>query len=349
MNLRKKVISIISSVIMLFAATFNVSAASAVSTTARTMKPLTTYGGHVYATGLDAYPCTLVNGTWVAGSTCITETYSKKIQGYATNNEYANCIIYAYFCEDGNFTSRTVTYGDVKIPSSDITITKTVRSGTQVVDRYVKVRIPDVVSGGSSLKYVAYYPNAAKKSNNVANWIVIKADDTVPTATYTLSTTAQTNQPVTINVTASDNVAVSSITLPDGTVESASTATYTASKNGNYDFIVTDTAGNTSTITATVSNIDTTAPTASYTLSTTEQTDQPVTINVTASDDVAVSSITLPDGTVEDASTATYTASVNGSYDFIVTDTAGNTSTVTATISNIDTTSNTDTTVSAES
>lgn len=82
------------------------------------------------------------------------------------------------------------------------------------------------------------------------------SDTTAPTGTYTLSPSDSTSGPVTINFTASDNVGVASITLPDGSVVNSDTATYSVSENGSYNFVVTDISGNEATITATVSNIN---------------------------------------------------------------------------------------------
>lgn len=167
-------------------------------------------------------------------------------------------------------------------------------------------------------------------------------DTVAPSGSYTLSTTAQTSGEVTINFSATDdNSGVKSITHPDGSVVEATTTTYVVKENGKYNFIVTDNAGNTATIDVIVSNIvvtvvDITAPSGTYTLSTTASTTSPVTIYFNAADDSSgVKSITLPDNTIVPASSATYTVNANGTYKFIVTDNAGNTAPISVPVTNI--------------
>ena len=103
--------------------------------------------------------------------------------------------------------------------------------------------------------------------------------------------------------------------------------------------------GNTFTLRTEVSNLDYLAPEAEYTVTPDIWTNGPAAIHVTATDpepedDYApsgVQSITLPDGTVVDGDTADFTVSVNGTYDFIITDNGGNTATLHAEVGNVDT------------
>jgi hypothetical protein len=81
---------------------------------------------------------------------------------------------------------------------------------------------------------------------------------------------------------------------------------------------------------------DTTPPSAISTLSTTSATTGPVTITLSAYDDLSgVAAITAPDGTLVQASTATYSVNANGTYTFKVIDNAANTATIPVTVSNI--------------
>ena len=48
-----------------------------------------------------------------------------------------------------------------------------------------------------------------------------------------------------------------------------------------------------------------------------------------------VKSITMPDGTVVEGDAADFTVSVNGTYDFIITDNGGNTTTLHAEVGNV--------------
>lgn len=82
---------------------------------------------------------------------------------------------------------------------------------------------------------------------------------------------------------------------------------------------------------------DTTPPIGGYNLSTTAWTTGNVTINVTATDaQSGVKSITTPDGTTVAGPTCSYKVSGNGTYNFVLTDNAGNTCTYPVTVSNID-------------
>ena len=115
-------------------------------------------------------------------------------------------------------------------------------------------------------------------------------------------------------------------------------------QNGIYEFSVRDHCGNVLPYPVDVANIDLMPPTADYELLTDEWTNVPVTIRVKADDlspedgyaPSGIRSITLPDGEVVEADTADFIAEQNGSYDFIVTDNAGNTYTLHTEVSNID-------------
>ncbi|GAB5097570.1 hypothetical protein [Caballeronia sp. HLA56] len=91
-------------------------------------------------------------------------------------------------------------------------------------------------------------------------FVGLTTTDTVPPAAITsLSTTAKTTGPVTITVSAYDDLSgVAAITTPSGSIVQGSNTTYSVSANGTYTFIVTDNAANTATIPVTVSNIQAT-------------------------------------------------------------------------------------------
>lgn len=82
-------------------------------------------------------------------------------------------------------------------------------------------------------------------------------DTTLPTGSATLSPSGITSGNVTINFTATDSGSgVKSVTLPNQSIINGSTATYIATDNGVYNFVVQDNDGNTNIIPITVSNID---------------------------------------------------------------------------------------------
>jgi hypothetical protein len=86
---------------------------------------------------------------------------------------------------------------------------------------------------------------------------------------------------------------------------------------------------------------DITPPTGSYTLSKSTWTCGNVTITVTATDSGSgVKTVTAPDGTVTNGYIASYTVTSNGTYNFALTDYAGNSCTYPVTVSNIDHTVN---------
>ena len=182
---------------------------------------------------------------------------------------------------------------------------------------------------------------------------VSNIDLLAPAADYEVMPGDWTNKPVTIRVTAADPEpedgyapsGVKSVTMPDGTVVEGGTTDFVADANGKYDFIITDNGGNTFTLRTEVSNIDYLAPEAEYSVTPDIWTNGPAAIHVTATDPEpedgyapsGVKSITMPDGTVVDGDAADFTVSVNGTYDFIITDNGGNTATLHAEVGNVDT------------
>ncbi|MBU3194859.1 LPXTG cell wall anchor domain-containing protein [Clostridium algidicarnis] len=89
-----------------------------------------------------------------------------------------------------------------------------------------------------------------------------KLDKGNPELVLTQDVTDWTKGSVTINVSATDSeTGVNEIKKPDGTIVSGTSTSYVVSSNGTYTFEVTDNAGNKTTKSITVSNIDKTAPT----------------------------------------------------------------------------------------
>lgn len=195
--------------------------------------------------------------------------------------------------------------------------------------------------------YGRIFAKAEDQAGNVSDMIsaVFMFEQTAPAADYALTPNNWTNGDVKIRIHAEDDMSgVQSITLPDGTVVDADAAEYRVMQNGIYEFSVRDHCGNVLPYPVDVANIDLMPPTADYELLTDEWTNVPVTIRVKADDlspedgyaPSGIRSITLPDGEVVEADTADFIAEQNGSYDFIVTDNAGNTYTLHTEVSNID-------------
>ncbi|MFR5180257.1 MAG: OmpL47-type beta-barrel domain-containing protein [Ruthenibacterium lactatiformans] len=191
------------------------------------------------------------------------------------------------------------------------------------------------------------YAKAEDNAGNVSDAIFagFMFEQTEPVAEKTLTPDHWTNGTVEIDLSTDDNLSgVRDITLPDGSVVDATQAKYTVDKNGVYNFSVRDYCGNILSYPVEVSNIDLLAPAADYEVMPGDWTNKPVTIRVTAADPEpedgyapsGVKSITMPDGTVVEGSTADFATDANGKYDFIITDNGGNTFTLHTGVSNID-------------
>ncbi|MEK7636891.1 MAG: S8 family serine peptidase, partial [Patescibacteria group bacterium] len=93
-------------------------------------------------------------------------------------------------------------------------------------------------------------------------------DVVAPTATINYSTTAATNQNVTATLVPNETIIVTN---------NSASASYVFTANGSFNFTFTDLTGNAGTATATVSNIDKTAPVVTISPYTTTPTNQDIT------------------------------------------------------------------------
>ncbi|AWK49721.1 hypothetical protein DIC82_00815 [Clostridium beijerinckii] len=92
--------------------------------------------------------------------------------------------------------------------------------------------------------------NQYGNESQIASYVVSNIDKEAPILTLNKSSIDGK-----ITATATDNVAVASITKPDNTVVPGSSTTYVVSGDGTYTFKATDTAGNTTTQSIVVSNL----------------------------------------------------------------------------------------------
>ena len=171
--------------------------------------------------------------------------------------------------------------------------------------------------------------NTASKTVTITN-----IDTTPPTIAVGSYNTNPTNKPITVTATTGSDATFSTAT---GETVSADghTASYTFSKNGSFTFAATDAAGNTTSKTVTITNIDTTPPTVTIgQYDGTDPTNKPITLIATTGSDAAFSAAT-GETVSADGHTASYTFSKNGSFTFMATDAAGNTTSKAVTISNI--------------
>ncbi|WP_167858967.1 beta strand repeat-containing protein [Paenibacillus cymbidii] len=166
------------------------------------------------------------------------------------------------------------------------------------------------LAAGDGLKKVYMQFRDALANEGSAFYASITLDTTAPTITLDpYNGTTPTNQDITVAATPSD-----------GTLNESS---HTFTANGSFDFVATDAAGNSATLTVTITNIDKVAPTITLDpYNGTTPTNQDITVTATPSD-----------GTLNASS---HTFKSNGSFDFVATDEAGNSATLTVTITNID-------------
>lgn len=159
----------------------------------------------------------------------------------------------------------------------------------------------------------------------------------------TLSTTSQTNKNLTLTVTAEDvglGLAKSAYRINGGAWQESNV--FIITENGTYTIEVIDKAGNIQMGTKTVTNIDKIAPSLSASVSTTDPTNQDVVVTLKASDDVEISKVFDANGEsisltkVSNKYTGTILESANGTFTYKAVDTAGNETTCTVKITNID-------------
>ena len=265
-------------------------------------------------------------------------TDNRGITGYSVNNGAS------FSSKSGNnyYFTKTFSYADYSFGTTNTTFTFTATDA----------------AGNSSTATRAV---SITKTDNQAPTI---SSFSVTDSTITLTTSSQT-QTVTFNATISDNVGISSASLPGTTAVDTSGSTRSWSKTfsyGDYSFgttsqtftlTVTDAAGNSSTSsqTVTITKTDNQAPTISsftaddttVTLTSSSQS-QTVTYTGVVSDNVGVSSVAVSGLTYQGSSGSTYTWTKTFNYsDFsygttsytrvlVATDAAGNTSTLNETV-----------------
>jgi hypothetical protein len=272
-------------------------------------------------------------------------------QGYS-GTVYAATQYYYTYTVTVTYTTQapSISLSESGWSSSGVTVTASISNSSGIsVQKWASGNQTTAYfnSGGTSFSGSAFtvtsngaYTVYAKDQDGnatVQTIMVDHVDTTPPTGSNSLSPPAWTNSQVTITVTASDSQSgVKQIKKPDGTTVNSSTSTYAVTSNGVYTFTLTDNSGNSASYPVTVGNIDTTPPTGSATLSPSTYTSHSVTISFTGSDTQSgVATVKKPDGTTVSGTAASYSASTNGTYNFTVTDAAGNSATVPVTVSNI--------------
>ncbi|WP_066310402.1 Ig-like domain-containing protein [Bacillus sp. FJAT-29814] len=160
-----------------------------------------------------------------------------------------------------------------------------------------------------TLKFRDKAGNTGEVEINVAN-----IDKVAPTAEVNYSSTKPTNQDVVVTIEPSEEVTI---------LNNGGSPSITFTKNGEFEFLFVDRAGNTGTAKVKVENIDKVAPIIMISEYSTEWTNQDITVTATMNEE----------GTLNATS---HTFTENGSFEFVATDLAGNVTRHTVQITNID-------------
>ncbi|MDD3867965.1 MAG: hypothetical protein PHR46_00010 [Candidatus Absconditabacteria bacterium] len=245
------------------------------------------------------------------------------------------------FTENGNFTFHfTDTYGNTGSETATVTridksavigtisysttgntnenVTATIafnKTGVSITNNGGLTNYSFTENGSFTFTFTDAYGNTGSATATV-NWI----DKSAVIGTINYSTTGNTNQDVTANITF--NKTGVSITNNGGS------ANYIFAENGNFTFHFTDEYGNTGSATATVTRIDKTPVLGTISYSTTGNTNQDVTANIAFNK----TGVTI----TNNGGSANYTFTENGNFTFTFTDAYGNTGSAIATVSWID-------------
>lgn len=152
-----------------------------------------------------------------------------------------------------------------------------------------------------------------------------------------LDKTEFTNSYVTITAVASDDISgVKGIYTPDNSFIASESVTFKAEDNGEYTFMAEDIAGNLTTKTITVSNIDKEKPILNIETLKDLSNNEKVIVEIKATDNLSgIKTITLPNGSTVSKDNIKYTFDKNGTYKILVEDNAGNISIETIKITDI--------------
>ena len=170
-----------------------------------------------------------------------------------------------------------------------------------------------VFNGNGS--FIFYFQDLAGNAGSVTATVNNIVDGSKPTASVKYSTTWATNADVVVTLTGRNEA----ITWINAT-------SHTFTWNGTYTFTFSDLAGNTGSVTATVSNIDKTIPTATVSLN---PASWPTTWNIIATLTWYSEGLTI----TNNGWLNTYTFTWNGNFTFNFVDAAGNTGSTTASVS----------------
>jgi len=335
------------------------------------------YANYSFGTVSETYTLTVTDTTGNTSSDSVSLTVTKadnqvpSISSFSVNDSTVNVTT----------SSQTQTVTFTMVATDNVAVTYTNLPNTTYVglsgSTYTWTKTfsyADYSFGTVSETYTVTVKDAAgNTTTSSVDLSVTKTDTQAPSAVITSITpssvhlkTSSQSATVTINATITDNVGVSTYSIPGATFSGVSGTTYTWTKTYTYAGVssfgtttdtltltATDAAGNTTTDsdTVTVIKTDDQSPSisafstnaSSYTVTTTAQT-ATITFTVTTTDNVGIQSVTIPNATQTNVSGNTYTftkAVSYASYSFgttseshtvTVTDTTGNTATDTVSV-----------------
>ncbi|RTE05011.1 Ig-like domain repeat protein [Paenibacillus whitsoniae] len=234
----------------------------------------------------------------------------------------------------GNLSQMTATVSNIvkQLPQAVITYSETgwTKQDVQATLAFPGAVLPmTILNNEGSAKvtftqngtFTFYYRDEAGNEGE-AMAQVTNIDREPPKAVITYNVTGWTNQNVVATIVAVDNSGVAPVI-----VNNQGNPTYTFTDNGEFTFVFRDEAGNQQELRAYVDRIDKQKPVATIRYSTSVPTNADVRASVDANEAITV---------LGNNGNSFYDFTVNGSYTFVVADRAGNQSTVTATVANID-------------
>jgi hypothetical protein len=257
---------------------------------------------------IDPYTTTPTNQDVIVTATTNEGTLNSASHTFSENGSFSYTAIDAA----GNTSTQTVTIDNIDKVAPVITIAPYTTTPT-IQDVIVTATTNDGTLNAASHTFsengsFSFTATDAVGNTSTQTVTIDNIDKVAPVITIAPYTTTPTNQDVIVTATSNE-----------GTLNAAS---HTFSENGSFTFTATDAAGNTSTQTVTIDNIDKVAPVITIAPYTTTPTNQDLTVTATTNE-----------GTLNAAS---HTFSENGSFSFTAVDAAGNTSTQTVSIDNID-------------
>ena len=275
-----------------------------------------------------------INGwTLLSDKQTLTKTYTSNTTGTVTIKDLAGntaTVTVKIANIDKTAPTAQVSYSITELTNQDVVVTIKANKQLQVIDSWM-------LSTDKLSLTKTYTSNATENvtikdiAGNTAtvNVKINNIDKTAPTAQVSYSTTELTNQDVVVTIKANEQLqAINGWSL--STDKLSLTKTYAI--NTTEDITIKDLAGNIATVTIKISNIDKTAPIAQVSYSTTELTNQDVVVTIKANEKIQkVDGWTL---SIDKLSmTKTYTS--NTTENVTIKDLAGNTTTVTINVANI--------------